>query len=166
MPVYSTSSNESSYHDQPSHVPPLDCPGASVATAGRSSAQFCSRHQPATRSARRRSARSMLRPRKGVTGRSYLFCYLRAAAPAIVSLLGEVERAAEGRAGRSAPRNLGQARATFHVDRRAGHRAHGYGRLRCRLLGRACIAAGMPLARLHRRRAAADPGLQQLRTWA
>src|SRR5664279_815899 len=28
---------------------------------------------------------------EGVTGRTYLFCYLRAAAPAIMSLLGEIE---------------------------------------------------------------------------
>ena len=33
-----------------------------------------------------------LETEEGVTGRSYLFCYLRAAAPAIASLLGEVER--------------------------------------------------------------------------
>ena len=33
---------------------------------------------------------------EGITGRSYLFCYLRAAAPAIASLLGEVERVAKG----------------------------------------------------------------------
>ena len=33
---------------------------------------------------------------EGVTGRTYLFCYLPAAAPAIVSLLGEVERAVRG----------------------------------------------------------------------
>lgn len=33
---------------------------------------------------------------EGVTGRSYLFCYLRAAQPAIVSLLGEVERLVKG----------------------------------------------------------------------
>ena len=32
-----------------------------------------------------------LETKEGVTGRSYLFCYLRAAVPAIVSLLGEVE---------------------------------------------------------------------------
>jgi len=37
-----------------------------------------------------------LETEEGVTGRSYLFCYLRAAAPAIVSLLGEVERQAKG----------------------------------------------------------------------
>ncbi|HEY6024105.1 MAG TPA: enolase C-terminal domain-like protein [Pseudolabrys sp.] len=33
---------------------------------------------------------------EGVTGRTYLFCYLRAAAPAIMSLLGEVEHMAKG----------------------------------------------------------------------
>lgn len=32
-----------------------------------------------------------LETKEGVTGRSYVFCYLRAAAPAITSLLGEVE---------------------------------------------------------------------------
>jgi mandelate racemase len=32
-----------------------------------------------------------LETKEGVTGRSYLFCYLRAAVPAITSLLGEVE---------------------------------------------------------------------------
>jgi mandelate racemase len=37
-----------------------------------------------------------LETEEGVTGRSYLFCYLRAAVPAIVSLLGEVERVAKG----------------------------------------------------------------------
>ena len=37
-----------------------------------------------------------LETEEGVTGRSYLFCYLRAAAPAAVSLLGEVERVAKG----------------------------------------------------------------------
>lgn len=33
---------------------------------------------------------------EGITGRTYLFCYLAAAAPAIVSLLGEVEHAVRG----------------------------------------------------------------------
>jgi mandelate racemase len=33
---------------------------------------------------------------EGVTGRSWLFCYLRAAAPAIVSLLGEIELLTKG----------------------------------------------------------------------
>ena len=37
-----------------------------------------------------------LETEEGITGRSYLFCYLRAAAPAIVSLLGEVERVTKG----------------------------------------------------------------------
>ena len=34
--------------------------------------------------------------KEGVTGRTYVFCYLRAAAPAIMSLLGEVERVVKG----------------------------------------------------------------------
>ena len=37
-----------------------------------------------------------LETEEGVTGRAYLFCYLRAAAPAIMSLLGEVERVVKG----------------------------------------------------------------------
>ena len=37
-----------------------------------------------------------LETEEGVTGRTYLFCYLRAAAPAIMSLLGEVERVTRG----------------------------------------------------------------------
>jgi len=37
-----------------------------------------------------------LETKEGVSGRSYVFCYLRAAAPAIISLLGEVERQAKG----------------------------------------------------------------------
>ncbi len=37
-----------------------------------------------------------LETEEGVTGRSYVFCYLRAAAPAITSLLGEVERIVKG----------------------------------------------------------------------
>ncbi len=37
-----------------------------------------------------------LETEEGVTGRSYLFCYLRAAAPAITSLLDEVLRAVKG----------------------------------------------------------------------
>ncbi|HZP70154.1 MAG TPA: enolase C-terminal domain-like protein [Pseudolabrys sp.] len=38
-----------------------------------------------------------LETEEGVTGRTYLFCYLPAAAPAIVSLLAEVERIVKGR---------------------------------------------------------------------
>ena len=37
-----------------------------------------------------------LETEEGVTGRSYLFCYLTAVAPAIMSVLGEVERAVKG----------------------------------------------------------------------
>jgi mandelate racemase len=39
-----------------------------------------------------------LETEEGVTGRTYVFCYLRAAAPAIMSLLGEVERIVKGAA--------------------------------------------------------------------
>lgn len=45
-----------------------------------------------------------LETEEGVTGRSYLFCYLRAAAPAIMSLLGEVERVTKGE--KAAPTEL------------------------------------------------------------
>jgi mandelate racemase len=37
-----------------------------------------------------------LETEEGVTGRSYLFCYLRAAAPAIASLVGEIEHLVQG----------------------------------------------------------------------
>jgi mandelate racemase len=37
-----------------------------------------------------------LETEEGVTGRSYLFCYLAAAAPAIVSVLGDIERVVKG----------------------------------------------------------------------
>ena len=103
-----------------------------------------------------------LETEEGITGRSYLFCYLRAAAPAIMSLLGEVERVTKGEPV-DAGRAVGQAGAPFHADRGAGHRAHGDVRLRCRLLGRARDCR-QTAARAHaRRRAEADPGLQQLR---
>ena len=39
-----------------------------------------------------------LETEEGVTGRTYLFCYLPAAAPAIISLLAEVERIVRGEA--------------------------------------------------------------------
>lgn len=41
---------------------------------------------------------------EGITGRSYLFCYLGAAAPAIASLVGEVERVTSGE--KAAPAEL------------------------------------------------------------
>ncbi|HEX3161070.1 MAG TPA: mandelate racemase, partial [Pseudolabrys sp.] len=37
-----------------------------------------------------------LETEEGISGRAYVFCYLRAAAPAIMSLLGEVERIVQG----------------------------------------------------------------------
>ena len=37
-----------------------------------------------------------LETEEGITGRSYLFCYMRAAAPAVVALLGEVLHSVKG----------------------------------------------------------------------
>src|SRR5262245_1316668 len=37
-----------------------------------------------------------LETEEGVTGRSYLFCYLRAAAPAIATIVAEIERRVKG----------------------------------------------------------------------
>ncbi|MGA7208616.1 MAG: hypothetical protein WBX78_06970, partial [Pseudolabrys sp.] len=37
-----------------------------------------------------------LETEEGITGRSYLFCYFRAALPAVLSLVGEVERVVKG----------------------------------------------------------------------
>ncbi|HEX4798480.1 MAG TPA: enolase C-terminal domain-like protein [Burkholderiales bacterium] len=45
-----------------------------------------------------------LETEEGITGRAYLFCYLRAAAPAIAAVLGEVERSVKGE--RVAPADL------------------------------------------------------------
>ena len=45
-----------------------------------------------------------LETEEGVTGRSYLFCYLSAVAPAIATILGEVERSVKGE--RVAPADL------------------------------------------------------------
>ena len=39
-----------------------------------------------------------LETEEGITGRSYLFCYFRAALPAVLSLVGEVERVVKGNA--------------------------------------------------------------------
>ena len=70
------------------------------------------------------------------------------AMPAIASILQEVEERAKGE--RVAPAELwAQARRALRADRRAGHRPHGDGGLRHRVLGRAgAVAAGVPLARL------------------
>src|SRR5262249_8309323 len=39
-----------------------------------------------------------LETKEGVTGRTYLFCYLRAAVPAVMSLLSEIEQIVKGAA--------------------------------------------------------------------
>jgi len=72
---------------------------------------------------------------EGVTGRSYLFCYIRDAAPAITAILHEVLRATKG--DRVAPIDLWSKLAQRFSHRRARHRSHGYGGIRCSVLGRA-----------------------------
>ena len=100
---------------------------------------------------------------QGVTGRSYLFCYLPAAAPAIAASLAEVASVVKGDA--VAPLDLwAQARRALCPDRRAGHRPHGDGRIGCRVLGCARDRRGTAARAPDRRGTAADPALQQL--WA
>ena len=78
-----------------------------------------------------------LETEEGISGRAYVFCYLRAAAPAILSLLGEVERIVQGDA--VAPAELwAKLTRRFTLIGVAGDRAHGDVRLRHRVLGRAC----------------------------
>ncbi len=71
----------------------------------------------------------------------------------------------QGRAHR-ARRTLEQARRTLRADRRAGHRPHGDGGLRRRLLGRAGYRGRRAAGAAARRRAAPHPGLQFLRARA
>ena len=80
--------------------------------AGRGAAEFRARHQ---RGAFRQAPLLLidLETEEGVTGRTYLFCYLRAAAPAIASLLGEIERVVQGRARRRRRRCGRSLRARF-----------------------------------------------------
>jgi len=88
-----------------------------------------------------------LETEEGVIGRSYLFCYLRAAAPAIMSLLGEVERVVKG-----AP--LAPAELWAKLARRfALIGVQGIIRMALAGFDVACwdalaIAAGVPLARM------------------
>lgn len=84
---------------------------------------------------------------QGVTGRSYLFCYLRAAAPAIASILGEVEALTRGEA--VVPEALGGklARRFTLIG------VQGIVRMALSGFDSACwdalgIAAGLPLVRL------------------
>jgi mandelate racemase len=88
-----------------------------------------------------------LETEEGVTGRSYLFCYLPAAAPAIVSLLGEVETLTKGE--KADPAALWAKLA----GRFALIGVQGIVRMAMAGLDVACwdalaIAAGQPLARL------------------
>ena len=100
-----------------------------------------------------------LETEEGVTGRSYLFCYLRAAAPAIVSLLGEVETRGQRRASRSGRRLWAKLARRFTLIG-----VQGIVRMALAGFDVACwdalaIAAKLPLVPNARRRAAADPGL-------
>jgi mandelate racemase len=88
-----------------------------------------------------------LETEEGITGRAYLFCYLAAAAPAIMSLLGEVERLVKGE--RVAPAELWAKLAR----RFALIGVQGIVRMALAGFDVACwdalaIAAGQPLARL------------------
>ncbi len=91
---------------------------------------------------------------EGVTGRAYLWSYFPRAMVAIASLLQEVEERTKGE--RIAPADaVGQARRAFRADRRAGHRPHGDGGLRRRLLGCAGGRGRRAAGAAARRRAAA-----------
>jgi len=84
---------------------------------------------------------------EGITGRTWLFCYVRAAAPAIVSILGDVEALTKGQA--VAPETLGAALAR----RFALIGIQGIVRMAIAGFDTACwdalaTAAGLPLVRL------------------
>lgn len=84
---------------------------------------------------------------EGVTGRTWLFCYVRAAAPAIISILGEVEALTKGEA--AAPDALGAKLAR----RFALIGIQGIVRMALAGFDTACwdalaTAAGLPLVRL------------------
>ncbi len=72
---------------------------------------------------------------------------------------GAAPKASAHRAGRA----LVEARRALRADRRAGHRAHGDGGLRRRLLGRARDGGRRAAGEIPRRRAAPRAGLQSLR---
>ena len=101
---------------------------------------------------------------EGVTGRAYLWSYFPRAMVAIASLLTGGRGAHQGPA-RRAGRAVAGARRAVRADRRAGHRPHGDGGLRHRLLGCARGRGGPAAGAAARRRAAAGPGLQLLRPW-
>jgi mandelate racemase len=84
---------------------------------------------------------------QGVTGRTYLFCYLRAAAPAVVSILGEVEALTRGDA------IVPEALAAKLVRRFTLIGVQGIVRMALAGFDSACwdalaVAAGLPLVRL------------------
>ena len=103
-----------------------------------------------------------LETEEGVTGRSYLWCYMPGVMPAIAAMLEGGGGDRQRRAGRADP-SLGQVRATLRAHRHAGHHPHGGGGFRhggvgCRGDRRRCAACDAG-----RRRAGAGHRLQQLR---
>ena len=70
-----------------------------------------------------------LETEEGVTGRSYLWCYMPGVMPAIAAMLAVVEETVKGEPVEPI-RSLGQARAALRAHRRAGHRPHGGGGFR------------------------------------
>ena len=104
-----------------------------------------------------------LETEEGVTGRTYVFCYLRAAAPAIMSLLGEVERVVQGDA--VAPAEL-WAKLTRRFTLIG---VQGIVRMAMAGFDTACwdalaIAAGVPLATFLGAELQTNSGIQQLRS--
>jgi mandelate racemase len=84
---------------------------------------------------------------QGVTGRAYLFCYLRGAAPAIVKIVEEVERVVKGDA--VAPLDLWRKLATrFALIGVQGIVRMALSGLDVAAWDALAIAAGLPLARL------------------
>ena len=104
-----------------------------------------------------------LETKEGVMGRAYLFCYLRAAAPAIMSLLGEVEHIVKGAAINPAGLWAKLAQRFTFIG------VQGIVRMAMAGFDAACwdalaIAAGVPLATFLNATPRPIPRLQQLRT--
>ena len=99
---------------------------------------------------------------EGVTGHAYQFCYTacrRARHRAVPRR--HLRSGAQPRAGTGRP--LGHAFEALHAHWSARHRAHGDGARRYRRVGRARAGSRASACALPRRRAAADPRIQQQR---
>ena len=147
--------------DMATGVPPPDSAPRHPRRRGRSADDLCARHEP--RRVQQGAALLIdLETEEGVTGRSYLWCYVRETMPAIASVLAAVAEMVKGDP--VAPldlwRKLAQRFALMGVQ----------GIVRMAMAGldvaawdAVAIAAGKPLATLARCRTEAGPGLQQLR---